>query len=395
MKIAVITVGTGREVEKGIAYSINSSNPDEIHLLCSGESLTTCEKVKVLSKKSEDSFIIHVVNEINDIERLYEDYSQYIGNLIDQNAEDVDFVVDFTSGTKAMSSAIVAAAIERKVSTMSYVSGERDKNNGGRVISGSERVMSLQPKVIYAVRTVKQATHFFNIYQYEAAIAILDEISDYHKGEKGRELVKLAQAYNARDKFDFEGARKIFAEITEVKELNLVSKTEIQQAFKSVKLLASEAPFNLRGPELVRELWSNAKRRAQFGSYDDATARLYRLLELIGQVAFYEHFGYTNSEIPVDDKLPLRLRPKKASQETIKISLRQTFEYLQDEGVEVGVIWKENWKGIEKILSSRNYSILAHGLTAVTKEKYQQFSNQVEAFLPKDLKEVQFPNLKT
>lgn len=393
MKVSIITVGTGRDVEKGLAHSIRTANPDHIYLLCSDASEKTCEKVIQEVNKDREAFTVQSYSEINDVEHLYKLYSSYVAQVIEQYGDHTDYVVDFTSGTKAMSAAIVAVAIEKRIATMSYVYGERDGE--GRVISGSERVHSLQPNAIFASRIIKQAKRFFNIYQYEAAIALLANVSDYHKGAQGRALVKLAEAYNARDKFDFEKAKTFFSELEQKNSAGLVPTPVVNKSYKTVKLLSSEeTPFQFRGTELVRELWFNAERRAEHGQYDDATARLYRLLELIGQVAFYNHFGFMTNEIPVSDDLPERLKPQDTKLKTIKIGLRQTFEYLADEQVEEGEIWKTNWPAIQKVLGSRNNSILAHGLDAVNEEKYSKFRELVEKFLPENLQEVQFPTLK-
>jgi CRISPR-associated protein (TIGR02710 family) len=392
MKISIITIGTGRDVEKGIAHSIRVANPDFIHLLCSKASRNTCEKVIETANKDRDVYSIYEYEEINDVERLYRAYSAYVEEIIEQQDDQTDYVVDFTSGTKAMSAAIVAVAIEKRITTVSYVYGERD--NQGRVISGSERVHSLQPNAIFAARAIKQAKQFFNIYQYEAAIALLTSLSDYHKGAQGRTLIQLAKAYNARDKFDFEGAKSFFTELEVEGSSVLISESVIKISCKTVKLLAADAPFERKGNELIRELWFNAERRAEHGNYDDAIARLYRLLELIGQVAFKSHFGYMNSDVPVDDELPVRLKPSDPKQLKIKLALRDTFEYLAEKDVQEGILWTNNWSEIEKILGNRNYSILAHGLDAVDKEKYDRFRTQVKEFLPADLQEVQFPKLK-
>ncbi|MFT6130110.1 MAG: CRISPR-associated protein (TIGR02710 family) [Neolewinella sp.] len=391
MKISILTVGTGRDVEKGLAHSISAANPDHIYLLCSEASKETCEKIIQEANKDREAYTVHSIDEINDVERLYKSYSEYVEQIFAQHVDNAFYVIDFTSGTKAMSAAIVAVAIEKNISTISYVYGERGE--GGRVISGSERVHTLQPNSIHAARTIKQAKQFFNIYQYEAAVALLASLSDYHKGEQGRALIKLAKAYNARDKFDFEKAKAFFSEVED--SIGLVSTSIVKKSLKTVKLLASEeAPFKLKGPELIRELWFNAERRAEHGNYDDATARLYRLLELIGQVSFYRHFGYKTSDVPVNDKLPEHLKPSNPKQKEIKLGLRQVFEYLADEGVQEGKMWAENWSDIEKIIGNRNHSILAHGLDAVDEEMYNKFRVQVDKFLPDNLQEVQFPTLK-
>ena len=56
---------------------------------------------------------------------------------------------------------------------------------------------------------------------------------------------------------------------------------------------------------LVRDLLGNARRRIRGGGFEDASARIYRALEMYGQVNFQEVAGCRNSEV-APDKIPPR-----------------------------------------------------------------------------------------
>jgi len=148
-KAMIITVGTGKNVEHGICFSIEKQNPDHIIFIVTKESKNKIipqilENPKVKSKKSEEILL----SDENDIEKIYSQCLESIERAKKLGYSPADIVIDYTSGTKSMSAAVVLAGIKKWVGSLSYITGERDSN--GRVISSTERSMILEPNKIYA-----------------------------------------------------------------------------------------------------------------------------------------------------------------------------------------------------------------------------------------------------
>ena len=100
----------------------------------------------------------------DDVQLLYEGY---LGKL----RRCRNLVVDFTSGTKAMSAAVFAAAIAVEAATVSYVIGPRDST--GRVTESTD-VASLYPQRVLAERQLDRARDLFNRLDFHAAVQLAD-----------------------------------------------------------------------------------------------------------------------------------------------------------------------------------------------------------------------------
>lgn len=139
-------------------------------------------------------------------------------------------------------------------------------------------------------------------------------------------------------------------------------------------------------PILVDDLLNNARRRLADGRCDDAAARIYRALELYGQIEFERTAGCLNSQVP-KDAIPKTLRDEFISRYTdpqsgaIKLPLHATFRYLKEAGQASGDRYFENFKAIKKIQSSRNDSILAHGINPVSESAGRSLFETVSRFV--------------
>jgi len=122
------------------------------------------------------------------------------------------------------------------------------------------------------------------------------------------------------------------------------------------------------------------------GRYDDAAARIYRALELYGQIEFERVAGCSNSSVKVE-KIPETIRQefiqKYADPESgeIKLPLQATFRYLQAMNQESGHRFFQQLAAIKKIQSSRNKSILAHGINPVTENAAKSIFETVSDFV--------------
>ncbi|HOP55144.1 MAG TPA: TM1812 family CRISPR-associated protein, partial [bacterium] len=127
----LITVGTGRyreDIAKAILISINDKNPDRVIFFCTDKSK---EETIPFIEKDYKNFEVVILKDENDLEAIKQKCDEVIEKL---KREDAYIVVDYTSGTKAMSAGIILSAIENEVNYISYIAGSRDES--GRVIPG-------------------------------------------------------------------------------------------------------------------------------------------------------------------------------------------------------------------------------------------------------------------
>jgi hypothetical protein len=173
-KTMLITVGTGRErkdIAGAISLAIQRESPNRVIFLASPLSKEeTLPLIEPEVLQNRECFV-EENQQTDDVEVLYLSYVTIIQRLIEEGCNAEDIVIDYTSGTKAMSAAIFAAGIATEVGSINYIAGKRDST--GRVIPGHERPMPIKPLALFAENKIKQAQELFNIYQFQAARALL------------------------------------------------------------------------------------------------------------------------------------------------------------------------------------------------------------------------------
>lgn len=389
----IITVGTGERVSHGICFSIKQQNPEYVIFVLTKES-----KEKILPIILEDTEMQHrkyeeilLTNE-NDVEEIRFECQKIVKKVMKKQYEPKDIVIDYTSGTKAMSVGLVLAGLDKRIGTLVYLGGKRDKN--GRVISGLERPIPVEPNRIYTEELFDEAVRLFNTCQYDGCLEIANQakcmVADSVFVDKVSLLEKLAQAYSLWDKFDINNSFSLLNSLSTNSFLaNWGIKSRVQKN-KEVLYKEKDKPFC---EERVVDLLENARRRGDIEKkYDDAVARLYRLIEYIAQFEIAKRGLYKQDEKGFPDagnlnidKLSLELREryskyKDAKDNTLKLGLDQNYELLFDLESEVGKIFKQECETgeLKKLISSRNKSILAHGFNPITKETYEEVLTEVE-----------------
>lgn len=403
-KVLIMTVGTGAsgsDVAHGLFFSVKDSNPDILILVGSSKSFqTTLPHLKNLINAENINLEIveNLIEEVNDLENLHFQYSDIIKKLLKQGYSLNKICVDYTSGTKAMSAALVSAAIENKVGSLSYVYG--DRGDGGRVKSGTERRNSFSPNKFYSKNIFDKAVELFNIYRFNSCIELLEK-HEFHPEYQGKSelLIKLSKMFDAWDKFNFSYAWDISNNIhvEKLKEFDLKNRFEIYYKPFLLKLKEKNLSY-----EKIFELIQNSGRRAKEGKYDDAVARLYRTLEMIGQIEFEKVFNCSTSDVKIEN-IPteftdeIKTKYVDSKDNKIKLPLRATFDLLNKNNNNLGRKFFENFERIKKVLNLRNYSILAHGSNTLNEKEFSEADELIKSFLseknkPNYVKE--FPELK-
>lgn len=409
-KVALLmTVGTGigenkEKARAGLANamlrSIISRNPDKIVFFGSEESRYTADTLKELYLKTfEEELDFYEFVQIDDIDSFKKYFStikSYVGDLEDEYY----IVIDYTYGTKTMTmSAAMASMACRK--ELIFVSGEREN---GIVVKGSEEVKNQNLFPIYDSLLLEKIEDAFNANRFETAKSLLSELVDPKINKEA--YYKLITAYSYFDDVNYAEAKKSF-------DFKLFSREwpELSDDFlknlKSLKILNKET----QGQKifyLLASLMNNARRRYEENKFDDAIARLYRSLELIGQIKL-EEYGLDSSdidlnklkELDIDEKFIASLKSMRASDGKIKIGLIKDFEIISYFDDDLADFYKEYEKRIQNIVKFRNSSILAHGMEAKSAEEYDEFkdivfkaANVLNPKINEYIEETSFPEFK-
>ncbi len=398
-RVMLIALGTGPSVEQGIASSIKVHKPDRVIFFATPQSESTKSKVEGLLAERP---LIEMVP-IGDGDNLDEIYRAACTKLQELWQEEV--FVDFTSGTKAMSAGLVAAALAKGVKQLVYVAGQRGSD--GRVISGTERVLTLKPAEMLADRLKQQIIMLFNKRLFGAALQLVDQgLEEIHLPEHQRDLEELkilCLAYQAWDWFDHRQAAELFQKINK----EVISRWSEQIATnkgwvcKLARNLKLDAPIKERYPqELLIDLWLNAQRRLEERDWVDAIARLYRLTELIAQYRLSQR-GFDASRLEID-QLPQELQPKykilRDEKGRVKLGLEQAYKLLTELGDPLGQRYDQ---GLADALRARNESISGHGLQPVAEEDCRKLSQAIKDLMDlvipewgKQERQVQFAQLR-
>lgn len=384
MKVLIVSVGTGTKQVKpavesvagAIAYSIKHHNADKVFFVASKQSREeTLPRIIEEIKLQKQKYEVIEINDPDNIQSIYETLSAYLPKIKSQFD---NVVVDYTSGTKAMTAALAMLGTLHEADELSYITGKRQ---GGIVQKGTERIMAIQPYFATTEQKIKLAVQFFDRTHYDAAISVLTRIKKSIRDQTIinhiKPLIQLAKAYSKWDKFQHQNAHKIILKL-KIPQLNH-NKRFLGQLINKLKIGEETEPY------LIADLINNAQRRAEEEQkYDDAVARLYRTMELIAQYKLKSKYSIDTANAETK-QIPQELLKKwKTPTETkiLKLALEKDYQLLEALGDEIGQKYALD-KKLQYLLSKRNTSILAHGLKPIDKHEYNQLYKKTKEYAKK------------
>lgn len=397
-KAMILTIGTGINSEKGsnniaqaLNQSINNCNPEEIVFIVTPKSKEiTLFKIKKLL--NIDHIKETLIEDLNDFNSIYSIITNEIKSL---KKRDYHITIDYTSGTKAMSAAACTAGV-LEFCDLSYIGGRRGKNN--IVISGREKISTFKPIDVFISFQKKLLKHLFNQHQFDAGIEIINKIksltNDPEIVDECNRYIQLFDGYSKWDKFNHEGACDILRTFD----------NSIVDIKKNKQYLLLLKKVEYKEELLIPDLYNNAKRRFKEGKYDDAVARLYRCIEMIGQYQLKKVYGINTSDTNIKHLEEKKIqsinhyRKKADINGGLKLALSDSYRLLRDLDDDLG---KKILNNIYKdILQKRNNSILAHGLVPVGKDDAEKMivntkdlTNEVIKDIDRKIVESEFPKL--
>lgn len=320
----------------------------------------------------------------NDADACFSHFNQVIAWLREGGFAATAIVVDFTRGTKAMSAALVLAAIRHDLPTLRYITGERDGR--GMVIPGSEHIFETSPAIATAQKTLDLALSLTRRGNFAGALALLpvdDAAAAGWPVELGRLALALRPAldfYAAWDRLDYGSAANLRfgkdAPAADWRPLWPTAATAAWVAELAAPVAAADHPaMAARLRRLACDLLANGERCIRDGHYEDAVLRAYRVLELIGQFRLFDR-GFDSACLPADHPAVQQLSAKLAKKGSSAFGVRpdgwltaareQVARLLKQlaDPLAADLLSIDNDPTIPRI-SARNHSVLIHGFQAV------------------------------
>ncbi|MFH0968849.1 MAG: TIGR02710 family CRISPR-associated CARF protein [Methanobacteriota archaeon] len=374
-----MTVGTGigsdpadarLRLIRSCRFVIQSYNPAHIIYFCSRESQNLVAEIEQKSKDmngiNSPQSEICLIEDPNDFARCFE-----IIYGVCSLFQEFETVIDASSGTRSMTMAASIASFLTR-SQVAHITGEK---HAGFVIPGTEQIKEMALFPAYDRLRFHQAIVQFNENHYGNAIDLLNGISTVSERDM---YYTVFSAYYYWDKLNYSEAFRYLqhaSDLTDAIPFNRVFlQTMIELEEKEDVGVSKIENSKIRQEKylyILVDLLNNAKRRINGERYDDALARLYRVVELLSQVLLLSwsiddiegKIHFTDLRRILRNKKDLSLYARRADKKgIIRIGLRSKFMLLEDLGMQGAGAYYEH---LEPFLRMRNESILAHGLSPV------------------------------
>jgi len=400
----LMTVGTGigsdpadaiGRLVRSCSFVIQSYKPDHIIFFCSPESRDLvgeieegCKTIWGFTGPQSETCILE---DPNDFSQCFE-----IIYGVCVLFKEFELVIEASSGTRSMTMAASIASFLTG-SHVAHVTGEK---KAGLVIPGTERVKEMTLYAAYDRLRFHQAIDQFNTHHFGSSLELLSGISTIPE----RDLYyALFHGYYSWDKLNYTEAFRYLQHADDLTEdvgrnraflqqmLELKAKGENGSSKKEQCISKQEKYLYV-----LVDLLNNAKRRIEREHYDDAFARLYRVVELLSQVLLLNwniddiegKIHFTELRKILHSKKDISLYARRADRNgIIRIGLRSKFMLLDDLGLSGAA---EYYMHLEPFLRVRNESILAHGLSPVHGEQARMMWEEVFMVTRKACREMPF-----
>lgn len=288
---------------------------------------------------------------------------------------------DYTGGTKTMSTALVMACVELDAE-LSLVTGPRD--NLSKVTNQSEGTRAINIGPLRAVRILQERLpELLAVHAYDqAALSIgllrtsLGESLPPWAADAADQLLENLNILDTWERFRWNDAlvrakrttlATSFPELIEWWERVWVSRSWLKTSSIDIGVAT--------GYELVQDLLLNADRKGTRGLYDDAVARIYRALELLGQSYVQFELGTTENSTWNRGQCFL-----KTGEQVPTGSLKELYDWLERNDTKNVLVpqYLRQRDRLSQLRHARNQSLMAHGLIPVKKAQWRSFQDGVE-----------------
>ena len=379
--------------------SLKANSPERVVFLASHDSVSLSSDVfKSLDFKPAVEF--EITEDPNLMYECYKAARRCLDRIKKASVSSEEIMVDYTGGTKVMTAALILATAGCNY-RFNYVGGDsRNKNGVGTVIDGHEKMFAeMSPWSIFAEEERRQVNTLFNRRRFAGALEIIEcctrelplQIEGYF-----RFVRPMAEGFLFWEQFNHPTALKFLDKgLLALKEYLKAYPVGELEAFSDQvqgcrdflnRIITNTHSMKRLHFDLVEDLLNNARRRIIDKRFDDATARIYRALELYGQVFFEEVAGCSNSKVN-PNLIPEKLRQEfvrkylDSGTRLLKLPLTATFQYLSAVGHDAGLRYFDRQKELKNITSNRNQSILAHGIRPISEHAMNSIFQTVSDFV--------------
>ncbi|MFN3361479.1 MAG: TIGR02710 family CRISPR-associated CARF protein [Pseudanabaenaceae cyanobacterium] len=329
-----------------------------------------------------------LIDDPDDLSECYTKITEGLERVRAENRE-ANIFADYTCGTKTMSAALVVASLDYEVELM--ITTNTARTNTIKV-EGEERTKKARTIGMSVKRLLKQhIDRYLREFNYSAAVNYLTQlIANYQLNEQRIDMyIDLCRAFDLWDIFDHNGAwqrlkpyMKGFRDYGLFLKKVMFSRNLLDPDFKSDDRMKGH------GYEVLQDLLLNAERRKVQRRYDDAVGRLYRSLELLAQLRLLLQYDLKTGNIETS-KLPESLQSKydelRSTDGKVQLGLQRAYELLSELNDPLGSVYDQYRGKIKDALATRNYSLMAHGFSPITEERYKEFAACVIAFIQEGL----------
>lgn len=411
--ILLCTVGTGN-IEQlrdtlltPLTKSIQAGDWQRVILL---PSQVTADNAAQLQKELAQSAIeiqpLPIAGAEDNADACFAHFDRVIEELRNAGHEPQQILADFTRGTKAMSAALVLAAVRHELPQLRYLSGGR-RDERGMVVPGTEVVTDIRTTVATARRRLDEAFSFLQRGNFAAVLDLLpDPASPFAAAwppdvlQQATFVRPLARFYSAWDRLDYKDASHVELPAPVTQRTRWDKFVPSSEVYSWVKSLAEDLPDDARTCAgrlrlLVADVLANGERRLRDHQFEDAIIRAYRVLELVGQIRLCDQ-GIHSDDVPEGHPVVKAFRDKLiknksndlgrgrggrllASREHVARLLKDFSDPLAQQLLDLG---KEG--AVEA--SRRNNSVLIHGFEATSgsdpaplRELYGKLVNLLDA----------------
>ncbi len=411
-----------------ILQSIKDLGPDVICTYYSREYAEDANEIRSKLNSGDTEFVNIEAKDPQDFGSCFEEANSAIEELASRNIYPNDTILDYAGGTKIMSSALVAATLGKGfqyallTTTLNgeyryvFMGGEEEDGDGSNYIKSGEKELlgSNNPWKIRARESKRKIQHNFNNYRFHSVIDQINSLESEAENNTRDEYLleaigKLAEGYSQWDKFNYSGVKNELREgIKDFETYRSLARPESYLSFSpdavetNIEFLSDlqEETFGFDfekrlGRRIALDMFWNATRRAEEGKYDDATVRLYRTVEMIGQIEVFNELGYHTDSIPVE-QIPEALRGTFTSNEakqTVELGLKDNFLLLEELGNSVGKNFLQHEDELKKVMHTRNTSFLTHNFKVIEKNQFSSLKETIEEIFDID-HQVKFPKLE-
>ena len=397
MKVMLASVGGA---EAPVIFSISHHKPDAIIFFASKGSRAMVNK-KILPA------VLKKTGKIPDHEIIVTDDEQDIGESVrtllvkvPEAMRNLGYeghwadIVDYTGGTKTMSSATVWASSKYPCG-FSYIGADsqiaRNKGGLGIVLDGRELCLIQEnPWNNLAYFEINDAASLFNCGQYANSAKLFKEISEKVTDNRAKKvfsvLCEVVEGYSQWDMFNHKDAVRLIGrnfntlgDIAEKKRDYLPDLHDFSEKVGENFAFLQTIKPNCLSSALIYDLLANALRRAEMEKkYEDATARVYSAIEKSAKIALMENHKIDNSNCrkeELSEKLREEYSAKYANGEgVLKFGIIASFDLLNELNDSLGMRFA-NIANINSHLTERNYSILGHGMQPIGEPSFRRLFN--------------------